>query len=160
MKKLLIALICLFTAVSAFSAPKPRKVGHDMELYAYRFDNAFFVIVHFDDDSKRCNGHPILKMKLADGQVLKLDGASAIGKTTTSTVGGMSNGVGFVSGISSDEFFVVLPISEEDINKLGVGVTKVAFNTLPSPYIKTIDDESLGANLIKDFYSLKDEFDE
>ena len=158
MKKLLIALICLFTAVSAFSAPKLYRIGYQVSLCAYRFDDAYYMVLSFGDADKCINIEPILKLKLADGQVIKLDGTNNE-KIKQRSVGHIIGNRTIITS-STNRFYVAFPISEEDINKLGVGVTKVAFNTLPSPYIKTIDDESLGANLIKDFYSLKDEFDE
>ncbi len=159
MKKLLIALICLLTAVSAFSAPKLYRIGYQVSVCAYRFDDAYYMVLSFGDEDKCLNDQPILKLKLADGQVIKLDGTNNE-KIRQRSVGHILKGTGTIITSSSNRFYVAFPISEEDINKLSAGVTKVAFNTLPSPYIKTIDDESLGVSLLKDFYSIKDEFDD
>ena len=67
-----------------------------------------------------------------------------------------------MSGGSSDKHFAILSITDEEIEKLKIGVEKVAINTIPECYKrnKWAGKETFGSNLYEEFKRMKNEFDE
>lgn len=69
---------------------------------------------------------------------------------------------GFGSSTSNDKHYAIVEISREQIEKLKVGIDKVAINTIPKPYKrqKWSGKAKLGSELYQEFINMKDDFDE
>ena len=159
MKKFVLLLIFIISMTSA-SAVEYRSVGSNAEFCAYTFDSEYFLFLSFkDDDDNRLSNNTIVKFKLLDGTVIRLEGTDGSTKTTTSAV---NWGFGIVTGSSSEKHFAVVRITREEIEMLAIGVDKVAINTLPEVYkrSKWSGKETFGKRLYDDFMNLTSEFEE
>ena len=157
MKKLLFFLLLMIpTSVSANSY----SVGSNAEFYVYNFDGEYFLILSFkDDDENRLTDNTVVKFKLKDGSILTFAGSDGSKKKKSH----LTNwGFGIMSGGSSDKHFAILSITDEEIEKLKIGVDKVAINTIPECYkrSKWAGKETFGSNLYEEFKRMKNEFDE
>ncbi|MBR1448487.1 MAG: hypothetical protein IJ588_07070 [Prevotella sp.] len=127
---------------------------------AYKFDGHYFLILSFKDDAKyRLTNLTTVKIKLNDGSVLKLEGYEGSRKTSSSSV---YWGTGFSTSSANERHYAIVEISQEQMEKLKVGVDKVAINTIPEVYKlhKWNGKAKFGSTLYEDFVSLKDDFDE
>jgi hypothetical protein len=159
MKKLVLLLAFIFSMTIA-SAVEYRSVGSNAEFCVYTFDGENFLILSFkDDDDNRLSNYTIVKFKLLDGTVIRLEGSDGSTKVSTSAV---NCGLGIVTGSSSEKHFAVVRITQEEIEMLAKGVDKVAINTLPEVYkrSKWSGKEIFGQKLYDDFKNLANEFDE
>ena len=159
MKKLLVLFLLCFFTLSTF-AVEYRSVGSNANFCAYTFDGKYYLILSFkDDDENRISNFTIIKFKLSDGTIIKLEGTDGSKQTSTSTV---HWAIGISSGGSDDKHFAIVLITPEQIEKLKVGVDKVAINTVPEVYkrSKWTGKEKFGINLYNDFKNIKNEFEE
>lgn len=162
MKKLLLsAIICLMSLPSF--AVNFRSAGRYAEFCVYRFDGEDFLILKFqDDDDTRLTPWTIVKFKMIDGTILRLEGCDVNYEVSSNghsfMFGGFSS---FSSSSSLTNHFVRLKINKEHIDILKKGVKKVVINTLPEIYSHTYKEKGkLGDELSADFAKLKDEMDD
>lgn len=142
------------------SAVEPRSVGSNADFYVYTFDGNYYLILTFKDDStNRLTNFSIVKIVLTDGTIIRLDGTNASSSTDISSTS-FYNGFGsFTIGDSDEKHYAILPITEEQIESLKIGVERVAINTIPKVYkrSKWAGKKNFGQNLYNDFKNLKDE---
>jgi len=158
-RRFILSLFFLFSLSSAF-AVEYRSVGIKAEFCAYTFDGQYFLILSFKDvGDNRLSNNTIVKFKLNDGTVLRLEGYN--GSTETS-ISSLYWGYGVSSSSSDEKHYAILTISPEQIEKLKIGVQKVSINTIPEVYKKFtwIGKAKFGQLLYDDFMNLRDEFDE
>ena len=133
-------------------------VGSNADFCAYQFDDENYIILSFkDDDENRLTNTPVLKLLLNDGTIIKLSGTDNSKKTRQS----MTNwGFGIMSGSSSEKHYAMFYITPEEIAKLQVGVKKIAINTIPEVYKRSMKNDKLGKPLYDDFQKKKGDFEE
>lgn len=158
MKKILIIfLFCLIT-IPSFSAFYT--IGSNVSIYAYRWDNQYYLILSFNDHENHIlTDRTIVKFKMNDGSIIKLEGYEASAETTSRMV---HWGLGIATGSSTNTHFAILSITPEQIEQLKKGVDKVAINSIPKVYkrSKWSGKSEFGNNLYNAFKKLKDDFDE
>ena len=160
MKKLLLsAIICLMSLPSF--AVNFHSAGRYAEFCVYRFDGEDFLILKFqDDDDTRLTPWTIVKFKMTDGTILRLEGCNVSNENQP------SDRIYLTQDLHSYRandlvHFVRLKISKEQIDTLKKGVKKVVINTLPEIYSHTYKEKGkLGDELSADFAQLKDEMDD
>ena len=158
MRKLLFGLFMLMA--TSMSAVEYYSVGSNADFCVYTFDGDFYLILSFkDDEENRLTDNTVVKLKLNDGSILTLSGSDG----SKSTKSHMTHwGMGIMSGGSSEKHFAILPITQEEIDKLKQGVDKVAINTIPECYkrSKWSGKDVFGSKLYEEFKKMKNEFDE
>lgn len=160
MKKIIMFLLMIFS-VSSLYAVEYRSVGSNADFNAYTFDGKYYLILSFKDEGdNRLTNFTIVKIKLNDGRLLVLEGLNAsnsIDNSSTSFYTG--SGFGYSIGSSDEKHFAILPITEEQIESLNVGVERVAINTIPEVYkrSKWSGKKNFGQSLYNDFKNLVDE---
>lgn len=159
MKRFLLTFLLCLSIISSF-AVEYRSIGSNADFCAYYFDGQYYLILSFKDDANsRLTNQTIIKFKLNNGTILKLEGYDGSRKTTSNFI---ELGLGFSTGSSNDKHITIVSITQEQIEQLQIGVDKVAINTIPEVYkrSKWSGKEKFGILLYEDFKSLKDEFDE
>ena len=165
-KKFAIVLLMIFSMSSA-SAVEYRSVGSDAEFNAYTFDGQLFLVLSFTDNEKNhLTNTTVVKFMLTDGTILRFDGTNEASSyegnssTVITNFGYVSSG--FTSNNNSSKHFVVFRISQEELERLKIGVDKVTINTIPDVYKRTKwkGQKSFGSNLYNDFVNIYDEFTE
>jgi hypothetical protein len=159
MKKLFFILVLLLSTLTSY-AVWTRSVGSNAEFCVYRFDDEYFLILSFkDDDENRLTDNAVVKFKLNDGSIMRLQGTEGSRLTNTSSI---NWGFGISSGSTSDRHFSIFYITPEQIEKLKIGIDKVAINTVPEVYSRSEwrGKKKFSDELYNDFKNLKDEFDE
>lgn len=160
MKKIFVtfALVALTLGVSAQEEVEYHGVGSNADFCAYQFDGDNYIILSFkDDDENRLTNTPVLKLQLKDGTVLRLTGTDNSKKTKQN----MTNwGFGIMTGSSSEKHYAMFYVTPEDIEKLKVGVQKLAINTIPEVYKRSLKSDKLGKPLYDDFQKKKGDFEE
>ncbi len=159
MKKIIFLFMLFFSTVS-LSASSYYNVGSNASFYAYSFDGQYFLVLSFkDDNTNKLANHTIVKFLLNDGSVLRLEGNQSNAKDESSYV--------YIdwtsaSGNSTETHFAVLKITKEQIEKLKVGVSKVAINTLPEVYkrSKWSGRDKFGPALYSSFMTMGSDFDD
>lgn len=152
-------MVFVLCSLNVFAFHFGRSVGKKVEFCAYRFEDQYFLILQFeDDDNCRLTQSAIVKFKLKDGSVIRLSGFDSSQKTEH----GYGMGIGTLNGSSTDTHFAVLPISKEDVERLKIGVNKIAINSIPEVYMRDswANKSKFGQQLYEDFQKLKDEFGE
>ena len=160
MKKLFLVFMILLLSSLSCSAVFMRSVGRNAEFGVYRFDNEFYLMLSFkDDDQNRLPIDAVVKFKLNDGSIIRLQGTEGSNLTTSKSV---NWGFGISSGSSTSTHFAILYITPEQIEMLKIGVDKVAINTVPEVYYRSEwrGKDKFSQELYEDFHNLKDEFDE
>lgn len=158
-KRLFLTLLLIISATSAF-AVEYRSVGSNAEFCVYTFDGQYFLILSFkDDEDNRLSNNTVIKFKLKDGSIIRLEGYNGSTKTSMDSV---HWGFGISSGSTSEKHFAIVAISPEQIDKLKIGVDRIAINTVPEAYKRHTwtGKSKFGQLLYEDFINLKDEFDE
>ena len=154
MKKFLF-LCLLMCSMSASAFHFGRSAGRNAEFIAYRFENAYFLILEFEDDDGNCRlmDNAIVRIKLQDGSEMRLTGLDSSQKTETT---------GNFSRTTNDTHYAVLPISNADVERLSIGIDRIAINTIPEVYKwKNQGRKSkIGQELHDDFKKLKDDFED
>ena len=162
MKKLvLFFLLCL--SVTASYAVDFRSIGSNADVCAYSFDGHYYLILSFkDDSSNRLTEQTIIKLKLNDGTVLRLEGYDGSRNTSSDSYFWNTGLTAFVTENSTERHYAIVEITPDEIEKLKVGVDKIAINTIPEVYKrqKWSGKAKFGSTLYDDFKKLKDDFDE
>lgn len=160
MKRILLAITMLAStlSISAQEYIKYYGVGSNADFCAYQFDNMNYIVLSFkDDDENRLTNTPVLKLLLNDDTVMKLSGTDDSKKTRQN----MTNwGFGIISGSSSEKHYAMFYVTPEEIEKLQIGVKKIAINTIPEVYKRTLKTDKLGKPLYDDFQKKKGDFEE
>lgn len=157
MKRIILVSICMFMATMSTFAIDYRGVGGNADFSAYKFEGQYYLILTFKDDNDyRLIDYTVLRIKLKDGTILRLEGTDGSKKTLHyTTFSGHSGG-------SNDKHFAMFMITPEQIEMLNKGVEGIAINSIPEPYVKTkwTGKDKFGKNLYEDYKKLKDEFEE
>ena len=135
MKKFFV-LILMTICVLNISAIEYLRLGSNAEFNAYTFDGQYYLILSFNDDGKnRLTNFTVVKFQLADGSILTLHGTNASSSIESGSTS-FYNGFGFAYSIggSDEKHYAILPITEEQIERLKIGIDKVAINTIPEVY--------------------------
>ncbi len=158
MKKIILAFF-LALSTSSLYAEDSYSIGSNAEFCVYTFDDEYFLILSFkDDDENRLTDLTIVKFLLKDGSVLRLSGSNGSEKTKSKSI---HWGMGITSGSSSEIHYAVLPITQDEIEKLKQGVDKAAINTIPEVYKRDSwsGKDKFGLSLYNDFKKLKKELE-
>lgn len=155
MKKVILSLL-LTIACSSNILAESFSIGGNADLYTYRFDNEYFLIVAFKDDSNnRLMEGSMMKILLRNGSIIRLDGTEGSKRTKTKEQEWF---FGRTTGRSTDTHYAIFYISDEDVNSLKTGVEKIAINTIPERYVYDCG-KKFGQNLYDSFKKIKDEFE-
>ena len=160
MKRILFAMTMLVATLSMTAQEYIRYHGEGSNAVfcAYQFDNRNYIVLSFkDDDEHRLTNNPVLKLLLNDGTVIKLSGTDDSQKTRQDMI---HWGFGIISGSSSEKHYAMFYITPEEIEELQVGVKKIAINTIPEVYKRSLKTDKLGKHLYDDFQKKKGDFDE
>jgi hypothetical protein len=135
--------------------------GRYAEFCVYRFDGEDFLILKFqDDDDTRLTPWTIVKFKMTDGTILRLEGYNVSNESLSSDRIYLTQDL-HPYRANDLVHFVRFKISKEQIDILKKGVKKVVINTLPKIYSHTYKEKGkLGDELSADFAQLKDEMDD
>lgn len=154
MKKVLLTLVLALACYTNILA-ESFSIGSNADLYTYRFDNEYFLVVSFKDDSdNRLMEGSVLKILLKDGGIIRLDGTEGSKRTKTRQQNWV---LGITTGKTTDTHYAIFYISNEDVNSLKNGVEKIAINTIPERYVYDCG-KKFGQNLYDSFMKIKDEF--
>lgn len=130
-------------------------IGSNADIYTYRFDNEYFLIVAFKDDSdSRLMEGSVLKILLKNGGIIRLDGIEGSKRTKTKQQNWI---LGITTGKTTDTHYAVFFIPDEDVKALKNGIEKIAINTIPERYVYDCG-KKMGQNLYDSFMKIKDEF--
>ena len=160
MKRIILTTLLLISIFASTKAVIYYGVGSNAEFCVYQFDGEYCLILNFKDDGEnRIWERTIVKFKLTNGQIITLYGFEGSKKTKMHST---NWGFGISSGSSSDKHYVILNISQEEIEQLNIGVDKVAINTIPEVYERNTwtGKKDFGQKLYKEFKNMKNEFDE
>jgi len=159
MKKVMLSLFFTFSMITA-NAANFHSVGSNAGICTYSFDGHYYLILSFkDDDTKRLTDMTVVKFKLNDGSVIRLEGYEGSRQISSNS---FYWGVGISSSFTDDKHFAIFEITREQIEKLKEGIDKVAINTIPEAYKrqKWNGKSKLGTELYQEFINMKDDFDE
>ncbi|MCR4765662.1 MAG: hypothetical protein K5856_05775, partial [Bacteroidaceae bacterium] len=135
MKKLVVFIILIMSAISTF-AVKYHTVGSNAEFCVYKFDGSNFLILCFKDtEGNKMPENALVKFKLNDGSVIKLEGFN--GSKSSTTTNYVNWDFGSSTERSREEHYAIFIISSEDIERLKIGVDKVAISTIPEVYFRS-----------------------
>lgn len=156
MKKFFLAFLLLLFIQSAHAADF-RSIGLNAKVCAYTFDGNYYLILSFNDYNDYCLiVRPVIKFLLNDGTIIKLDGYDEAVKLSSTAI----NWGGLIAGSSKENHYAILPISNEQIEQLKIGVDKVVINTIPKVYKsdKWMNKKKFGMLLYQDFMKLPNDF--
>lgn len=163
MKKVILFLFLIFCigAKAQYPSENPTYMtaGSNVKFWPYKYDGNTYLVMQFTDNGNcSLTGCPIVKFKMKDESVLKLEGLVSNSETSSSA---FKIGYAIINS-SSTTHCVALPISEGEIGKLLIGVDKVSINTIPVVYkrSKWAGKKSFGETLYEIFQNLKDDFEE
>ena len=158
MKRLLL-IISFMMALSSSNAVKYRELGFDAKFSVYVFDGVKYLLLSFEDSkNKQISGYTIIKFKLKNNQVIRLENTQAGERAKTKSVSWIS---GIVSSSASNIHYVFFEITPEIMDMLQVGIKAITINTIPEVYYYAGDEtEKFGELIYKDLKNLKDEFEE
>ena len=118
------------------------------------------MILKFEDDNTRLTPWTVVKFKMADGTILRLEGCDVNYEVSSSGRAFMGGGLGFSSSNSFTTHYVRFKMSKEQIEILNQDVVKLIINTLPEIYSFNYKGKGkIGEVLYSDFANLKDEMD-
>lgn len=94
--------------------------------------------------------------------MLRLEGYDGSRNTSSDSYFWNAGYTAFVSENSIERHYGIVEITPDEIEKLKVGVDKIAINTIPQVYkrAKWSGKAKFGSTLYDDFKKLKDDFDE
>ena len=151
MKRLLLLLLIMTLSLS-INAKDMLSIG-GTEVFAYRFDNNYYLLLKYQDDINRMVGGPIIiKFMMTDGSILRLEGF----ETNSIKVNNPQNNY-----IPIETYhYLMFKITFEQITMFKNGVERFALSTVPEVYEKHkwVGRKSFGQKLYNEFMELKDEF--
>lgn len=156
MKRLLFLMMVLATVCCTSAQNKSFKVGStENYIWSYKFDGSFFIVLKHYDKDNNIPREAILKIRLADGKVLKLKGTECADNSSMAIAKGPFEN----SGTFNTSHLFLLPVTKEQLLQMKTGISAMAINTIPN-----VEKTSTGANFGEIFYnsfmSLKDDFEE
>ena len=151
MKRLQILLLLLATTVSTMLAGDTNyyNIGRNAKFNAYRFEGNNYIIMSFiDDNENRLSNFPIVKIKLGNEQILRLQGFDNSKQIASNAI---NLGFGLIAGGTVQQHFVIFQITDEQIEQLQYGIAKLTINTIPEIYTRTVKNDKVGNQLFLDF---------
>lgn len=157
MRKILLFLLIELMSFPLVNASDFYSIGNDAKVCAYRFDGKSYILLSFkdDEDDMRLVNNPIMKFKISDGTIIRLSGEEGSKESKQS---GYMWGFGVMTGKTNDTHYALFYISSEEIEKLKMGIEKIAINTIPDVYIKTFKNDKIGTSLYNDFMTSSEDF--
>ena len=157
MKKLLIILFCLFS-LNVFSKSvkytyKALKAeGCSVEYSATWQEGKPYLVVAVTSDRLVYPENPILLFRCFDDSIIKLTGTSVA--SSSSQYGIMINNI--MAPISELRVTAIFPMTEEQVELLKNGVSKVSLSTLPIKHERSFNKDKIGRKLHDFFQADKD----
>ena len=110
-----------------------------------------FLIVIVKSDRMKFVSNPVLLLKTANGETIRLEGTSV--DVSTSSTGIVSGNI----GIPVQEFNATaqFPIEERHIELLNQGITKVRISLIPMNHERTFNKDKIGKKLYNAFLKTK-----
>lgn len=159
MKKLLsLILICSSCCLSNAAGYAYRPFSCDGGSYDYRCimsESGASLVVTVESGNLTFPPNPTLLLKTFNDQVIRLDGFNSNTATTQGAVF-VSNVAVPVSNLTATAIF---PITEEQINLLADGVSKVRLNILPCTHERSFKRDMIGAAIYHDYQKEKKAYD-
>lgn len=153
MKKFLLLAIAftLFAQLSAqivsYSYKPLSTEGCKVEFSAVWQEGCPYIVVAITSDQLLFNDAPVITFKLFTNEVFKLYGQAI--SSTTSQAGLVMNNL--ILPITSQRAVAQFPITEEQLDKLQEGISKVRISTLPLTHERTFKKDKIGRKLYSFF---------
>lgn len=160
MKKILLFLI-LQTLTLIVSAEGVCRFGPQASLYTCQFDGKRYFVLGFDEVKNKYSylqDTVIIKFLFSNGKVMKLQGKRGDSKKVQASIDG-EMGLSHQLSHFIYTYFVVFPISNEQIEMFKGIVTKAVVNTIPARYQLSDMGEEWTQKVYNGFKNLKDDFE-
>jgi hypothetical protein len=158
MKKLFFLFAALMVSLTSAYAVKYRELGFDAKFSVYTFDSIkYLVLTYTDSKYKQLSGNTVIKFKLTNDKILRLENTQAGQRSKSKSVSWIS---GVTSTTLASEHYVFFELTPEIMEMMQVGIKSIVINTIPEVYYYDGDETADFAKLIyKDYMNLKDEFE-
>ena len=151
-------LLMLTLSMTSTYAIKYRELGFDAKFSVYTFDSVKYLVLTYNDSKyKQLSGNTIIKFKLKNDKVLRLENTQAGQRSKSKSVTWIS---GLTSTTIATEHYVFFELTPDIMEMMQVGIKSIVINTIPEVYFYDGDETADFAKLIyKDYMNLKDEFE-
>lgn len=157
MKKMMLFLFLAMTFIPS-NAIKYRELGRFAKFAVYTFDGVKYLLLVFEDDKDyQLTPNTIIKFKLNNGEIIKIQNFQAGERQKSRAI----NWMGIASIASENVHYTMFEVTPEVQKMLDIGIKRIAINTIPEVYIYGGNEtENFGTLLNKDFEKLKGEMDD
>lgn len=152
MKKLLIILFCLFSLNVFSKSVKYNYKGCNVEYSATWQEGKPYLVIAVTSNKLVYPENPILMFRCFDDSIIKLTGTSVASSSTQ--YGIMINNI--MAPISKLRVTAIFPMTEEQVELLKNGVSKVSLSTLPIKHERAFNKDKIGRKLHDFFQADKD----
>ena len=156
--KFAILLACLFCTTTAFCAKKIKYGNQGCNIFwsVYHPNESYQLVTQITTSNKELANPVTLKIKLFNDEIITLKGK--IDHLGTESAGLCLYNL--IIPISEQQYRVMYPISEEELDMLKHGVKKVQISTLPEINVKVFKKDVIGQRLWNEYQEKKNSEDD